>query len=61
MIDSAIRCVKHRQGQDLAADSLNAALQNGFASIDSLRDDPDLSGLRKTKEFRQVLEKKNLY
>lgn len=47
--------------QDLAADALNAALQNGFSSIDSLRDDPDLSGLRKTKEFRQVLEKNKIF
>lgn len=47
--------------QDLAADSLNAALQNGFSSIDSLRDDPDLSGLRKTKEFRHVLEKNKIF
>jgi len=27
--------------QYLAADSLNAALQNGFSSVDSLRDDLD--------------------
>ena len=47
--------------QDLAADALNAALQNGFSNIDSLRNDPDLSGLRKTKEFSQVLDKNKIF
>ncbi len=46
---------------DLAADSLNLALANGFNDSDSLRNDPDLADLRKTKEFRQILEKHKIF
>ncbi len=46
---------------DLAGDSLVAALQNGYNNPESLRSDPDLAELRKTKEFRQILEKNKVF
>lgn len=46
---------------DLAADSLDAALQNGFKNIDSLRSDSDLDALRKTREFRKVLDRNKIF
>ena len=46
---------------DLAIDSLDAALKNGFNNADRLRSDPDLQSLRKTKQFRQTLEKHKIF
>jgi Tfp pilus assembly protein PilF len=46
---------------DLAADSLNSALQNGFSDSQSLRNDPDLAEFRKTKEFRKILENNKIF
>lgn len=46
---------------DLAADYLDQALENGFNQIDSLRNDPDISQLRNTKEFRKILDKHRIF
>ena len=46
---------------DLAADYLDQALENGFNQIDSLRNDPDISQLRNTKEFRKILDKHKIF
>ena len=42
---------------DLSADALDSALKNGFNNVDRLRNDPDLNNLRKTKEFKKIVEK----
>ena len=46
---------------DLATDSLDSALKNGFNDYDRLRSDPDLKNLRASKEFKQVLEKHKVF
>ena len=42
---------------DLSADALDSALKNGFNNVDRLRNDPDLNNIRKTKEFKKIVEK----
>lgn len=51
---------------DLALDSLDKALENGFNNYDALKptgkqSDPDLKNLRKDAEFRKVLEKHKVF
>lgn len=46
---------------DLAADALDTALKNGFNNAERLRKDPDLANLRKTKEFKSILEKHKMF
>ncbi len=46
---------------DLAADALDAALQAGFNDIERLRNDSDLAELRKSKDFRRVLDKNKIF
>ena len=42
---------------DLGFVELDAALANGFNDYDTLRKDPDLANLRKSKDWRKTLEK----
>ena len=46
---------------DLAIDLLDEILKLGFDNYDSLRSDPDLKALRKSKEFQKVLEKNKVF
>jgi len=46
---------------DYGLDELDAALSKGFNDYDSLRKDPDISNLRKSKEFQQILEKHKVF
>jgi hypothetical protein len=46
---------------DYGLDELDAALEKGFNSYDSLRKDPDISNLRKHKEFKRILEKHKVF
>jgi hypothetical protein len=46
---------------DYGLDELDAALAKGFNSYDSLRKDPDITNLRKHKEFRKILEKHKIF
>jgi len=46
---------------DLAVDSLDSALKNGFNDYDRLRNDPDLKNLRANKEFQKTLEKNKVF
>ena len=46
---------------DLAIDLLDKTLKLGFDDYDSLRSDPDLTELRKSKEFQTVLEKNKVF
>lgn len=46
---------------DLAIDSLDSALANGFSEVDRLRGDPDLNPLRGMKEFREVLDRHKFF
>ena len=46
---------------DLALDEIDAALANGFTRYDDLRNDPDLTNVRKSPEFRKVLEKHKVF
>ncbi len=46
---------------DRALDSLDKALQYGFTEYDALRNDPDLSNVRKHPEFRKILEKHKVF
>ncbi len=46
---------------DLAIDLLDETLKLGFDNYDSLRSDPDLKALRKSKEFKKVLEKNKIF
>lgn len=46
---------------DLALDEIDAALARGFSDYDALRLDPDLSNLRRSPEFRKVLEKHKVF
>lgn len=45
-----------RGNVDLALDEIDAALAKGFSDYDALRRDPDLENLRRSPEFRKVLE-----
>ena len=46
---------------DYGLDELDAALDKGFNDYDSLRKDPDINNLRKTKEFQKILEKHKVF
>jgi hypothetical protein len=46
---------------DYGLDELDAALEKGFNSYDSLRKDPDIANLRKHKEFKRILEKHKVF
>lgn len=46
---------------DYGLDELDAALSKGFNDYDSLRKDPDINNLRKSKEFRHILEKHKVF
>jgi tetratricopeptide (TPR) repeat protein len=46
---------------DYGLDELDAALSKGFNDYDSLRKDPDINNLRKSKEFKQILEKHKVF
>ena len=46
---------------DLSAEALNAALQNGFRNMKSLRDGPELVELRKTRKFQQILDQNRIF
>lgn len=46
---------------DLSLDALDKALENGFSNYDALRDDPDISNVRKSPEFREILEKHKVF
>jgi len=46
---------------DYGLDELDAALSKGFNDYDSLRKDPDISNLRKSKEFQKILEKHKVF
>ncbi len=46
---------------DLALDEIDAALAKGFSDYDALRRDPDLENLRRSPEFRKVLEKHKVF
>lgn len=46
---------------DLALDEMDAALARGFSDYDALRLDPDLNNLRRSPEFRKVLEKHKVF
>jgi tetratricopeptide (TPR) repeat protein len=46
---------------DLALDEIDAALDKGFSDYDALRRDPDLENLRRSPEFRKVLEKHKVF
>ncbi len=46
---------------DYGLDELDAALDKGFNDYDSLRKDPDINNLRKSKEFQKILEKHKVF
>lgn len=46
---------------DKAFDSLDRSLGNGFKNFDALRVDKDLNELRRKPEFRQILERHNVF
>lgn len=46
---------------DYGLDELDAALSKGFNDYDSLRKDPDINNLRKSKEFKKILEKHKVF
>ena len=46
---------------DLSLDALDKALENGFSDYDTLRGDPDISNVRKSPEFREILEKHKVF
>jgi Tfp pilus assembly protein PilF len=50
-----------QQDIDLALDALDKALKNGFDNYDALRNDSDLTELRKSPEFRKVLERHKIF
>ena len=47
--------------QARALDSLDRALDLGFADYDVLRRDPDLNNLRRHPEYAKVLEKHKVF
>lgn len=46
---------------DLAADYLDHALEYGFKELDSLRNDPDISKLRSSKDFKKIMDKYKIF
>jgi len=46
---------------DLSLDALDKALENGFSDYDALRGDPDISDVRKSPEFMEILEKHKVF
>ncbi|KJU82754.1 hypothetical protein MBAV_005052 [Candidatus Magnetobacterium bavaricum] len=46
---------------DLALDSLDKALENGFKEYNLLREDSELKNLRKSPEYKTVLEKHKVF
>lgn len=62
MIRYNLACVHSVMGNtDYGLDELDSALAKGFNDYDSLRKDPDLNNLRKTKEWRTILEKHKVF
>jgi tetratricopeptide (TPR) repeat protein len=64
--DPAIRynlasCHSLMGNTDLGFVELDAALANGFNDYDSLRKDPDIANLRKSKDWRKTLEKYKIF
>ena len=47
--------------EDLAIDTLDQALANGFSELSRLREDPDLDSIRGTEEWKNTLEKHKLF
>jgi len=57
-----LACLYSLKGDvDFGLDELDAALANGFSDYESLRRDPDLKNLRKSPEFKRVLEKHKVF
>lgn len=57
-----LACVHSLMGNtDYGLDELDAALSKGFNDYDSLRKDPDINNLRKSKEFKKILEKHKVF
>ena len=46
---------------DLALDEVDASLTRGFSDYDALRRDPDLDNVRRSPEFRKILEKHKVF
>lgn len=46
---------------DLALDTLDVTLKNGFNDIDALRNDPDLKNVRREPGFTKTLEKYHIF
>ena len=46
---------------DLGLDALDKALSNGFNNYEALKNDTDLTNLRKSPEFKKILEKHNIW
>ncbi len=46
---------------DYGLDELDEALAKGFNDYDSLRKDPDINNLRKSREFKKILEKHKVF
>lgn len=57
-----LACVHSLMGNtDYGLDELDAALSKGFNDYGSLRKDPDINNLRKSKEFQKILEKHKVF
>ena len=57
-----LACVHSLMGNtDYGLDELDAALSKGFNDYDSLRKDPDINNLKKSKEFQKILEKHKVF
>lgn len=57
-----LACVHSLMGNtDYGLDELDAALSKGFDDYGSLRKDPDINNLRKSKEFQKILEKHKVF
>ena len=57
-----LACVHSLMGNtDYGLDELDQALSKGFSDYDSLRKDPDINNLRKSKEFQKILEKHKVF
>ncbi len=53
-----LACLYARQGKiQTALDRLETALARGYDNWEQIRNDPDLSGVRQTGRYRQILEK----
>ena len=46
---------------DLGLDALDKALTNGFKNYEALKNDTDLTNLRKSHEFKKILEKHKIW